>query len=427
MHVAIIGSGILGVTSAYYLNQHGIEVTVLEKEPKAALGASYGNGGYLQASVPDPWNAPGAFMMFLQAWINSVSGKGDRSAFSAPTLTIPSLIGWGLRFLSNANEKTFLNHLIKNRNLAQYTHNVLKVLNETEQLSYSQAQSGGLIIFRDQPSMDAYAEMASNTTAHGTEMELLSRDALLQTESSLAAIADNLVGAVLFPQDNSGNSRLFCEQLVLITRSKGVNYRFDRSVSRIIPGSRRVKIRLGDGEELNVDAVVIAAGVHSRKIAASAGVPIAVAPAKGYSISVPMAGWDNPPRHLIADMGIHTGVNPLGDVLRVAGTAEFCSISKTGISETRTQYLIDLVKEIFPDFAATIDPATIDPWGGFRPLSADGLPFIGESRVKNVYLNTGHGGLGWTQGAGSSKALADLIAGVKPEFELDDYSATRFG
>jgi D-amino-acid dehydrogenase len=425
MKVAIIGSGILGVTCAYFLNQHGIDVTVFEKESEPARGASYGNAGYLQADVPDPWNAPGAFMMLLKASLNSLTGKGDQSAFSAPIQALPGLTAWGLKFLSHSNKKTFLNHLIKNRNLAQYSSQVMAAINEAEQLSYCQSSSGSLIIFRDQAAMDRYAQTADYATAYGAQVQLLDRDALLQKEGSLNSARGNLVGAVYYPQDYAGNSRLFCNQMAAITQSKGVCYRFGTTAERIIAGNSGIKIRLKNNEDVIADAVVIAAGVHSRKIAATAGVGIAVAPAKGYSISVPIQGWTNPPKHIIADMAIHAGFNPLGDVLRVAGTAEFCSLNKTGISTARTRYMIQLVAENFPAFARTINPEHIDPWGGFRPLSADGLPFIGESHVSNVYLNTGHSGLGWTQGAGSSKALADLIAGMRPEIKIADYDAQR--
>ena len=139
-----------------------------------------------------------------------------------------------------------------------------------------------------------------------------------------------------------------------------------------------------------------------------------------------MRDWDNRPSHVIADMGTHAGVNPMGDHLRVAGTAEFAGL-RPGISPERTQYMIDLVRQTFPSFAETIDPEEIDPWGGHRPLSADGIPMIGETQVDGVYVNTGHGGLGFTQAPGSSKALADLVAGVSPQFDLADFSVSRFG
>ncbi len=160
-------------------------------------------------------------------------------------------------------------------------------------------------------------------------------------------------------------------------------------------------------------------------MAAQLGIRLPVAPAKGYSVSIPMADWSNPPRHIIADMGVHAGLNPMGDVLRVAGTAEFTGFHP-GFSSARVEYMIDLVRAIFPTFAETIDAKQIDPWAGHRPLSADGIPMIGATGVDGVYVNTGHGGLGWTQAPGSSRALADLIAGVESGLDLSDYAVSRF-
>jgi len=150
-----------------------------------------------------------------------------------------------------------------------------------------------------------------------------------------------------------------------------------------------------------------------------------IAPAKGYSISIPIPGQSNRPRHVIADMGIHAGVNPMGNVLRVAGTAEFSGF-KEGVTTARIKYLLDLARQLFPTLVDSVEHDEIDPWGGHRPLSADGIPMIGPTRVHSVYVNTGHGGLGWTQSAGSGKALADKIAGKEPEIDLSDFSVARF-
>jgi D-amino-acid dehydrogenase len=424
MRVVVIGAGLLGVSSAYFLRQRGIDVTVVERENAPALGASYGNGGYLQSSLPDPWNAPGVLRIFSHAWLASIAGRGDESAFAVSTSALPGLGGWGLRFLRNANQRTFLDHLVKNQRLAKYTLTVLDELNEGESLDYAASDTGGLIIFRDEQSMAGYLGVADHAEKHGARFDALDRMALVSIEPSLGDVADKLVGAVHFADDRAGNSRAYCEQLASIAQTLGVAFRYGETTRRISKASSSVVVET-DSDEIIADAVVVAAGAHSTQIAASIGIHLPVAPAKGYSISIPMRDWTNRPKHVIADMGVHAGINPMGDVLRVAGTAEFCGL-RPGISERRTDYLIDLVRKIFPRFAATIDPSEIDPWGGHRPLSADGLPVIGASRVEGVYLNTGHGGLGWTQAAGSGKALADLIAGASGAFDLSDYSISRF-
>jgi len=424
MHVVVIGSGLLGVSTAYFLNQHGIEVTVVDREQQPARGASYGNGGYLQTSAPDPWNSPGIFKMFLQAWTNSLKGRGDTSAFAAPTSALPGLVGWGLRFLGNANSDVFQRNLIGNFHLAQYSKRVLEALSEAESLSYHQSSAGSLIVFRSEQSMNGYTPITHHVGQHGARFEIMDRESLIKQEPALADVRDDLVGAVHYPDDSAGNSRLYCEQMVNVSRERGVSYRFGFDVKNLRVQGGRVLIR-GEEDEISADAVVIAAGARAKQMAASVGIKLPIAPAKGFSVSIPMNNHATQPKHVIADMGIHAGVNPLGDTLRVAGTAEFSGLTE-GISAARTDYLIDLARQLFPTLVQSVDRTEIDPWGGHRPLSVDGLPMIGASNVPRVYVNAGHGGLGWTQAAGSGKALADQIARVSDGFSLDNYSPLRF-
>ena len=425
MHIVVIGAGLLGVTTAYFLNRHGIEVRVLEKESSAAEGASYGNGGYLQSSAPDPWNAPGILKVFFQAWLASITGKGDQSAFAARTLALPGLMSWGLKFLKNANQDVFLDHLIKNMHLARYTRAVIDEINDQETLAYSWHTNGGLIIFRSEESMSGYLKVTDYVAKHGAQSSALNRDELLAKEPSLSEVADELVGAVHFPNDGAGNSQEFCKQLATIADQRGCEFSFNTSVTGISTTNNGATVRTDRGEFV-ADGVVIAAGAYSKKLAGYVGVPLPIAPAKGYSISIPMDGWSNRPTHVIADMGVHAGVNPMGNVLRVAGTAEFTGF-KRGISDSRTEYLIGLAREIFPSFAKTIDKRQIDPWGGHRPLSADGIPMIGATSAANVYVNTGHGGLGWTQAArGLPRRWRILSRVMSPRLVLKTFLSNDF-
>lgn len=424
MHVVVVGAGLLGVSTAYFLRLNGAEVTVVDGEEGAARGASFGNGGYLQSSVPDPWNAPGVLKVFLRAWMTNLIGRGDQSAFSAHTGALPALLGWGTRFLRSSKQDIFLDHLTKNFRLAQYTKTVLEELEESERLSYFRSTAGGLIVFRSEESMAGYIKVADFMASHGARHTKLDRNALILMEPSLADAAEQIVGALHFPDDVSGDSRIFCEQLAAIAAERGVEFRFEEQVRQISKSKKGIVIDTST-DSLKSDAVVIAAGARSQQVAKPLGIRLPVAPAKGYSLSIPMNGWANRPSHMIADLGVHAGVNPLSDVLRVAGTAEFAGF-RDGVSEERTRYMISLVEQIFPDFAKTIDPRTVSPWGGHRPLSADGIPFVGSTDIDGVFVNTGHGGLGWTQAAGSGKALAGHILGIDGGFDLGDFSIGRF-
>lgn len=397
---------------------------MLDQQSGPAQGASFANGGYSQASVADPWNAPGVGKVFIAAWLAGLSGRGEHSAFVARTRALPKLIPWGLKFLRYANNKDYFQHTLGNSTLARYTLSVLDELDEIEKLSYSQSDVGGLIAFRDAAALSAYQEFTRRICGEDTPFEFLDREALLLKEPSLRGAADALVGAVFFPGDRAANSRVFCEQLAVATKRHGADLLFDQEVQKIESNSSGVQIDTNH-DAYRADALVIAAGTASKSLAAQLGIRLPIAPAKGYSISVPMKDWKNRPRHVIADMGIHVGVNPMGEVLRVAGTAEFAGLLP-GISEERVAYLLSLTQQLFPDFAATIDRREIAPWAGFRPLSADGMPILGKCSADNVYLNTGHGGLGWSQAAGSGKAVADQIMGSKHAVDISDFSIRRF-
>ncbi|MFK8030144.1 MAG: FAD-dependent oxidoreductase [Gammaproteobacteria bacterium] len=424
MKIIVIGAGLLGVTSAYYLQDHGHDVTVLERESLPALGASYGNGGYAQASVPDPWNAPGVLKIFKQAWIANLKGKGDHSAFSVSTRALPGLIKWGMKFLSHATRETFQSHLVSNMHLAQYTQSAFNQINQSEQLNYSYSDKGGLLIFRNSDSLNGYIDLVGCVRKHGTRVEQLDQAQLLTLEPSLEEVGQELAGAVHYPDDSSGNAREFCEQLAAITENRGVKFEYGSVVSKILKEVNGVRVLTLNGD-MTADAVVIAAGAQSKTLGASLGIHLPIVPVKGYSISIPMGGWGNRPRHVIADMDIHAGINPMGDTLRIAGTAEFTGFSP-GVSEQRLDYMMGLAQRLFPTFSQSVSPELVDPWAGYRPLSVDGLPMIGATDVDNVYVNTGHGGLGWTQCAGSSKALADLISSENGEFDLASFSINRF-
>ena len=414
----------MGITTAYFLREHGADVTVLESQSGPALGASYGNGGYHQSSLPDPWNAPGALKMFWKAWSASLAGRSDSSAFAVRTGSLPGLVKWGRQFLKNSSREIFLQQLLRNMALSSYTRQVVAELVSSESLEYSRITTGGLIVFRDEQSMAGYRSVAEFASEHGCRFEMLDREALLSTEPSLYEIANKLAGAVYFPDDSAGDPRAFCCQIAAIAANRGVLFEYDTPVSGLARRGGRIHVQTPVSGR-DADAVVIAAGARSSMLAQAIGEYLPIAPAKGYSITVPMHGWDKRPKHVIADMGPHAGINPMGDYLRVAGTAEFAGL-RPGVTAERTQYMIGLVRESFPSFATTIDAQAIDPWGGHRPLSADGIPMIGRTSVDGVYVNTGHGGLGFTQAPGSSRALADLIVGETPQLDLADYSVMRF-
>ena len=424
MHVAVVGAGLQGICTAYYLARQGLQVTVLEAGEGPALGASFGNGGYFQGECAAIWNTPGVLRTLPQWWWRSFGGRQDGAAMLLRTSELLRLLPWGLRFLRAANVRTFLAHTALNRQLAIYSLQCMAELRRSLDVAYAQRACGGLFVFRGEEDARAYRPLLERLASEGAEWRLLDRDELLQTEPALRPIAGNVRQAILFPRDESGDSYLFAKALMRHGQQLGVRFRFGQRILAVSADASGVRVR-GAGPAMGADALVIAAGAGAKALAAQLGVHLPIAPAKGYSLTIPLGDWREAPRHVVADMGVHACINVLGDVLRVAGTAELCGYD-TSISQRRIDYMVRLTAAVLPEFAAQMKRSAIRPFAGLRPLSADGLPMIGPTRVPNIYVNTGHGGLGWTQAAGSAKALADAITGAQDAFDLQPFSPQRF-
>ena len=413
MRALIVGAGLQGISTAYYLAEQGAEVTVLERRSDLALEASGGNGGYLQAECPEVWNAPGILPALLAAWRAGLGRARHASPMVVDSKAMLGLVPWGLRFLRNSRTHTYQRHTAINRDLAQYSLQSMAQLRAHHNIEYSHAPYGALFIFREANGIEGYRPLIEYLRERGAQIDIKARDALIAEEPSLAPIAGELVGAISFPRDESGDPAAFCRALAALARSRGVKFKFSTEAHSLKSMAR------------DADALVIAAGVASKALAAELDIHLPIAPAKGYSLTIPFREFSPRLKHVIADMDVHAGLNPMGQALRVAGTAEFTA-QDAGISPQRVAYLLRLVEATLPEFAKVIDRSKVSPFAGFRPLSADGLPMIGRSKHPKIYINTGHGGLGWTQAVGSARALADQIMGQAPQIDLAPFSPRRF-
>lgn len=419
MRVLVVGAGLVGTCTAWYLRQHGAEVTVVERAEAAGMETSFANAGMLTPSMADPWNAPGTLAKLL-SWL----GRED-----APMLlrlrAIPSLARWGMEFLANSREAPFRSNTRKNVVLANYSLGLLRSLRADLDLEYDQGSGGTLRACRDQASLDRATELGGLLKTHGVDYQVLDRDGVIRVEPALGAVAEKLVGGIHYSGDESGDAHLFCQELGKASAMAGVEFRFGVEVIDISLSDDKLIIESSGAEKRDADAVVLAAGSFTASLARKLDLRVPVRPVKGYSITVPRGDWPDGPRIPVADDHLHTAVTPLGDRIRVAGTAEFAGHDAT-LRPARIENLYSLLDAVYPEFASRLDRRSAKPWCGFRPMSADGVPILGSTQVPGVFLNTGQGHLGWTMAAGSGKAVADSVVGVPAEIDVGDYALARF-
>ncbi len=418
MKALIIGSGLIGITSAYFLSRRGWEVTVLDRQDGPGLETSFANGSLLTPSMPEPWNAPGSWRVLLGS-----IGRSD-SPLKLHLKTLPHLAGWGVRFLRNSSPESYRRNTIKNLKLALHSLQVLGRLRQELELRYGFASPGTLRVFRDSAPFERAMEWVEMLKAEGLTYRRLTGGEVVAMEPALAPIGGQLAGGIHYPHDEIGNAYEFCVGLADHARRAGVDFRFRTPVTAI--ESRQGKItavRSGD-EEFTADSYVVAAGSYSPLLLEPLGIAVPVRPAKGYSLTFERPSPDTPFRVPVSDDDFHAVVVPLENLIRVAGTAEFTGYDLS-LPEARIGNLVRLVKHVLPAWA--LDPARAKPWCGLRPMSVDGVPIIGPTPIGNLWINTGHGHLGWTMAVGSGQLLSDLLTGCPPtRLNPAAYALARF-
>jgi D-amino-acid dehydrogenase len=420
MRAVVIGAGLLGISSAFFLRRAGVEVIIVDRADGPGRETSFANGGLLTPSMADPWNAPGILRKMLR-WI----GHEDAPVLLRPR-ALASLGAWGIDFVRQSAPGRFRRNLLRNVRLANYTLDLMADLRSEYDLDYDGASTGSLKLLRDQGSLREAVAMAEAIEPHGVAFESLDRAQTVAREPALSPIAERIAGSVYFPSDEIGDAHKFCCEIARVLRQQGARFLFGEEMRGLRVERGRVMEVLTDKNVLVADVYVMAAGSNSARLLRPYGLRLPVRPAKGYSITVPLGDWSPPPVIPVVDDALHAVVVPLGDRIRVAGTAELAGFD-CRIRPERIENLHGLLQQTYPEFAAKLDPAQIRPWAGLRPMSSDGVPLIGPTRLDNLYLNTGHGHLGWTLAAGSGRALADLITHGQPQLDMTDYSPARFG
>jgi len=416
--VLVIGAGLAGIAAAWELHKRGMNVSVLDAREGPALETSFANAGALTPSEPEPWNVPGVHWDLIKSLFD------PHAAMKLRLTPLPGLISWGLRFLRNSTHKRHLAASKANFALSRYSLGLTQATRDELGIQFENIKAGTLKICQSEERIKATAAAAELLREEGLEYKVLSREETIALEPQLEPIRDRIAGAVLYPMDESGDAHEFTCALARKAEEAGVAFEWNTRVTGLMDRAGEIIGVYTEDEEIEVDAVVLASGHASWKLMTPLGLHLPVRPVKGYSLTMDMSGLNERPGLPVVDDAMHAIVTPLGDRLRVAGTAEIAG-EDMELREERIDNLKLLLSGLYPEIAPRVLEGEVKPWAGLRPMSADGKPFIGETRAKGLWLSTGHGHLGWTQAMGSGALLADMIADKEPAIDPTPYAADR--
>ncbi len=414
MHTIVIGAGVVGASTALSLAERGIQVTVLDRHAEAAAETSHANGGGITPGHAEPWNAPGIVKRLL-----TCSGAGEPFRIHAHAL--PGLIGWGLGFLWQSKASRYYLNARNNTRLAVYSGQCLKRLRERHALSYHQYTDGSLELYFSQSELDHALDLRRKIGDPGVEIRVISVDEVLAMEPALEPVAGRMVGAMLFPLHESGDACVFSAEMLRCAKQLGAEIRLGTNVDRIEQRQGRVVgVRLHDQELLEADAVVVAAGCSSPALVKPLGLRLPIYPVKGYSATLALEQADLAPTVPLLDLEHRIVTARFGNRLRMAGLADFDGHNRD-IRADRLELLLASACALLPRLADEIRSGRAEAWTGLRPMTPKGPPLIGPTRIPRLFLNTGHGSMGWTQAAGSAEVLADLLAEKTPAIDMAPY------
>jgi D-amino-acid dehydrogenase len=407
--ILVLGAGVVGTTSAWYLAQAGHDVTVIDRHDAAGMETSFANGGQISAGHAEPWAKPSIVPKILR-WL----GREDAPLLFRARADLAQWM-WGLRFLAECWPGRFEHNTRMLSGLAAYSRECLKALRNRTGIRYDELSRGILHFATNQADFEALAHHAEAMRALGQAREVKSAAQCIAIEPALKDSHERIVGGVYTPDDESGDAHKFTSELARLAMHKGVHFQTG-DISGLDIASGDVRAVHLENRTQSADAYVVALGSYSPLLLRKAGISIPVYPLKGYSITLPLSPADAAaaPTVSLTDEGHKIVVSRLGNRLRAAGTAELTGYDRS-VNAVRCNAILRRIGELFPGLGAI---STVDRWAGLRPATPNNVPIIGRTGLRNLYLNTGHGTLGWTLACGSGHALADLVSGRKPDVEF---------
>ncbi|QGH63453.1 D-amino acid dehydrogenase [Serratia proteamaculans] len=415
MRVVILGSGVVGVASAWYLAKAGHEVTVIDRQPGPAMETSAANAGQISPGYAAPWAAPGVPLKAVK-WMFQrhapLAVRLDGSSFQ---------LSWMWQMLKNCNTEHYMTNKGRMVRLAEYSRDCIKALRQETGIQYEGRQGGTLQLFRTQQQFESAAKDIAVLEDAGVPYKLLEASQLASVEPALAQVAHKLTGGLQLPNDETGDCQLFTQQLAKLAQQAGVTFLYNRSVDRLlVEGDKIGGVQCG-GEIFKADSYVVAFGSYSTALLRDL-VSIPVYPLKGYSLTIPITDESAAPFSTVLDETYKIAITRFDQRIRVGGMAEIVGFN-TQLEQKRRETLEMVVRDLYPN-GGRVEDATF--WTGLRPMTPDGTPIVGKTSLKNLFLNTGHGTLGWTMACGSGQLLSDLISGITPAIPSDDLGVARY-
>jgi len=415
MRVVVLGSGVVGVASAYYLARAGHEVTVIDREAGPALDTSFANAGQISPGYAAPWAAPGVPLKAVKWMFEKhapLAIRLDGTRFQ---------LQWMWQMLRNCTPERYAINKGRMVRLAEYSRDCLQALRADTGIQYEGRTGGTLQLFRTQQQLDGAAKDIAVLREANVPFELLTPADLKKAEPALAAVSHKLTGGLRLPGDETGDCQLFTTRLAALAEGLGVKFRYNTQIDALaLAGGKIAGVQCGS-ETVRADAFVVALGSYSTRFVANL-MKIPVYPLKGYSITAPIVNEAAAPVSTVLDETYKIAITRFDDRIRVGGMAEIVGFDKR-LRDARRETLEMCVNDLFPGGGDT-SKATF--WTGLRPMTPDGTPIVGRTPVSNLFMNTGHGTLGWTMSCGSGQLLADLISGKKPAILADDLSVHRY-
>lgn len=416
MKVVVLGGGVIGVTTAYYLAKAGHEVEVIERQAGVALETSFANAGEVSPGYSSPWAGPGIPRKAIK-WLT----------MRHPPLIVrpvpdPYMARWILQMLGNCTAERYAANKARMVRVAEYSRDVMKALRAETGIQYDERMGGTLQLFRTQKQVESAHKDTEVLAQYGVDFEVLDRAGAIAAEPGLKRSSATIMGALRLPGDETGDCHMFTQRLAEMAAALGVTFRFSTTIESLETSGNEVTGVLTRAGRITADRYVLAMGSHTPKLARKVGIDLPIYPVKGYSITASVLDADAAPVSTVLDESYKIAVTRLGNRIRVGGMAELSGYS-THLPAERRATLAHCLNDLFPGAGDTV---TATFWTGLRPMTPDSTPILGRSKLSNLLINSGHGTLGWTMACGSARVIADLVSGQRPDIDISDLGPSRY-